>query len=109
MSWAYGDLGVTSHLVAPGPADTERLHGIARARAEKEGVSFEIMLDRMRADSAIGAFTSVESVAWSIALLLDPRADALAGSTMRLDGGRRHASAEARRVGNECVSTCRSR
>src|SRR3546814_7331299 len=50
MSWAYGELGVTSHLVAPGPADTERLHGIARARAEKEGVSFEIMLDRMRAE-----------------------------------------------------------
>src|SRR3546814_14475952 len=95
MSWAYGELGVTSHLVAPGPADTERLHGIARARAEKEGVSFEIMLDRMRADSAIGAFTSVESVAWSIALLLDPRADAL--------------RSEERRVGKECVSTCRFR
>ncbi|CAM4316513.1 SDR family oxidoreductase [Novosphingobium lubricantis] len=91
MSWAYGELGVTAHLVAPGPADTERLHGIARARAEKEGVSFDTMLDRMRADSAIGAFTSVESVAWAIALLLDPRADAFAGSTLMLDAGRRHA------------------
>src|SRR3546814_11467116 len=76
MSWAYGELGVTSHLVAPGPADTERLHGIARARAEKEGVSFEIMLDRMRADSTIGPLTSVDCVAWSIAMLPHPAADA---------------------------------
>lgn len=91
MSWAYGEQGITSHLVAPGPADTERLHGIARARAAKEGVGFDEMLDRMRSDSAIGAFTSAESVAWAIALLLDPRADAFAGSTLMLDAGRRHA------------------
>lgn len=91
MSWAYGEAGITAHLVAPGPADTERLRGIARARAEKEGVTFEAMMDRMRADSAIGAFTDPASVAWAITLLLDPRADAMAGSALMLDAGRRHA------------------
>ena len=90
MSWAYGEVGVTAHLVAPGPADTERLRGIARARAEKEGVSFDTMMDRMRSDSAIGAFTDPASVGWAIALLLDPRADAMAGSALMLDAGRRH-------------------
>lgn len=89
-SWAYGAQGVTAHLVAPGPADTERLRGIARMRAEKEGTSFEAMMDAMRAESAIGAFTDPASVAWMVAMLLDPRADALAGSALMLDAGRRH-------------------
>lgn len=90
MSWAYGDLGVTAHLVAPGPADTERLRGIARARAVAEGMSFDAMMDRMRGESAIGSFTDPASVAWAIASLLDPRADAFAGSALMLDAGRRH-------------------
>lgn len=90
MSWAYGELGVTAHLVAPGPADTERLRGIARMRAEKAGTSFEAMMDTMRAESAIGAFTDPASVAWMVVMLLDPRADALAGSALMLDAGRRH-------------------
>lgn len=90
MSWAYGERGVTAHLVAPGPADTERLRGIANARAAAEGVSFDDMMQRMRSDSAIGSFTDPASVGWMIAALLDPRADALAGSALMLDAGRRH-------------------
>lgn len=91
MSWAYGESGITAHLIAPGPADTERLRSIARARADKEGVSFDVMMDRMREDSAIGAFTDPAAIAWAIALLLDPRADAMAGSALMLDAGRRRA------------------
>lgn len=89
-SWAYGPMGVTAHLVAPGPADTERLRGIARMRAEKAGVSFEAMMDSLRGESAIGAFTDPASVAWAVTALLDPRADAFAGSALMLDAGRRH-------------------
>jgi hypothetical protein len=43
----------------------------------------------MRAESAIGAFTRVEQVAWAVGLLLAPEADALAGSTLFMDAGRR--------------------
>ena len=43
----------------------------------------------MRGESAIGAFTTVEQIAWAIALLLAPEADALAGSTLFMDAGRR--------------------
>nr|ART90065.1 3-oxoacyl-[acyl-carrier protein] reductase [uncultured bacterium] len=47
------------------------------------------MLEQMRGESAIGAFTTVEQIAWSVGLLLDPNADALAGSTLFMDAGRR--------------------
>ncbi len=88
-SWAYGPRGVTAHLVAPGPADTERLRRVAGARGERDGISADAVLDEMRAESAIGAFTTVEQIAWAIEMLLAPEADALAGGTLFMDAGRR--------------------
>ena len=88
-SWAYGEKGVTAHLVAPGPADTDRLRRVATGRGERDGISADAVLDQMRAESAIGAFTTVEQIAWAIELLLAPEADALAGGTLFMDAGRR--------------------
>lgn len=89
LSWAYGARGVTAHLLAPGPADTDRLRRVAAARAQREGHSTEVVLETMRGESAIGAFTTVEQVAWAISMLTAPEADALAGSTLFMDAGRR--------------------
>lgn len=89
LSWAYGPRGITAHLVAPGPADTERLRRVAGARAEREASDTEAVLAEMRAESAIGAFTTVEQIAWAVATLLAPEADALAGGTLFMDAGRR--------------------
>lgn len=89
LSLAYGSRGITAHLLSPGPVDTERLHRIAGAIATRENLAVESVLDSMRGQSPIGAFTTVEQVAWAVGLLLDPEADALAGSTLFLDAGRR--------------------
>jgi short-subunit dehydrogenase len=89
LSWAYGERGVTAHLLAPGPVDTERLQRVAAERARLSGTSTNTVLNEMRAESAIGAFATVGQVAWAIATLLAPEADALAGSTLFLDAGRR--------------------
>lgn len=89
LSWAYGPRGITSHLVAPGPADTERLRRVAVARGEQDGITADAVLDQMRAESAIGAFTTPEQIAWAISLLVAPEADALAGGTLFMDAGRR--------------------
>lgn len=88
-SWAYGSRGVTTHLIAPGPADTDRLRRVAVTRGERDGISAKAVLDEMRAESAIGAFTTVEQIAWAIEMLLAPEADALAGGTLFMDAGRR--------------------
>lgn len=89
FSWAYGERGVTAHLIAPGPADTERLRRVADARAARDGISAEQVLQEMRKESAIGAFTTVEQIAWGVETLLAPEADALAGGTLFMDAGRR--------------------
>lgn len=89
LSLALGPRGVTSHVIAPGPADTERLRKVAAPRAQMAGCDIEDILAEMRAESSIGAFTTPEQVAWAVDLLLDPEADAMTGSTLMLDSGRR--------------------
>lgn len=89
LNLAYGERGITAHTVAPGPADTERLHRIAGERAKQRGIGVEAVLAEMLQESAIRAFTTPEQVAWAIALLLAPEADAFAGSTLMMDAGRR--------------------
>lgn len=89
LSLAYGGRGITAHTVVPGPADTERLHRVAASRAEQRGCTTDEVLDELRAESSLGALTTPEQVAWAIALLLDPEADAMTGSALMLDAGRR--------------------
>lgn len=89
LSLAYGSRGVTAHLLAPGPADTERLRRVARDRAAQRGTSVEQVLEEMCQESSIGALTTPQQVAWAVSLLLAPEADALTGSAMMLDSGRR--------------------
>lgn len=89
LNLAYGEKGITANLLAPGPADTDRLRNVAAKRAERAGKSLEDVLDDMRNESAIKAFTTPEQVAWMVVNMLAPEADALAGSSLMLDAGRR--------------------
>lgn len=89
LSLAYGARGITAHLVAPGPADTERLRRVAAERARQRGIGLDAVLDEMRAESSTGSFTTPDQVAWAVQMLLDPAADAMTGSTLMLDSGRR--------------------
>lgn len=92
LSLAYGERGITAHLVAPGPADTERLRRVAVERARLQGSTVEEVLNSMKAESSIGAFTEPGHVAWALEVLLAPEASAMTGSSLMLDAGRRHGS-----------------
>jgi NAD(P)-dependent dehydrogenase (short-subunit alcohol dehydrogenase family) len=89
LSLAYGERGISAHLVAPGPADTERLRRVAADRARLDCTSVEAVLDTMRAESSLGAFTEPGQVAWALEMLLAPEAAAMTGSSLMLDAGRR--------------------
>jgi len=89
LSLAYGERGITAHLVAPGPADTERLRRVAADRARLQGTTVEAVLDAMKAESSLGVFTEPGQVAWALEILLAPEASAMTGSSLMLDAGRR--------------------
>ncbi len=89
-SWLYGERGITAHMLAPGPAETPRLRAVAQARADRDGLSVDQVLEQMASESTLKELTPVESIAWGVSTLLDPRARAMAGSTLFMDSGRRH-------------------
>lgn len=89
LSLAYGKRGITAHMIAPGPADTERLRLVAADRARMQGTTVEAVLDGMRAESSLGVFTEPGQVAWALEMLLAPEAAAMTGSSLMLDAGRR--------------------
>ena len=89
LSLAYGERGITAHLVAPGPADTERLRRVAADRARLQGTTVEAVLDSMKGESSLHAFTEPGQVAWALEILLAPEASAMTGSSLMLDAGRR--------------------
>jgi NAD(P)-dependent dehydrogenase (short-subunit alcohol dehydrogenase family) len=89
LSMAYGPRGITAHTIVPGPADTERLRRVAATRAEQRQCSTEEVLDEMRAESSLGILSTPEQIAWAVTLLLAPEADAMTGSSLMLDAGRR--------------------
>lgn len=89
LSLAYGPRGITAHTIVPGPADTERLRRVAATRAEQRNCSMDDVLDEMRAESSLGILSTPEQIAWAVTLLLAPEADAMTGSSLMLDAGRR--------------------
>jgi len=89
LSMAYGARGITAHTIVPGPADTDRLRRVAATRAEQRHCSAEDVLDEMRAESSLGILSTPEQIAWAVTLLLAPEADAMTGSSLMLDAGRR--------------------
>jgi NAD(P)-dependent dehydrogenase (short-subunit alcohol dehydrogenase family) len=89
LSLALGPRGITAHTIVPGPADTDRLHKVAATRAAQRGVDVATVLEELKAESSLGELTTPEQVAWAVEMLLDPRANAMTGSALMLDSGRR--------------------
>ncbi len=85
----YGPRGITAHLVAPGPVDTPRLRGLCEQAAAERGVSVVQVLAERAAESPLGRLVTPTEVAWAVAVLLAPEADALDGATLALDIGAR--------------------
>lgn len=85
----YGPRGITAHLVAPGPLETERLRNIAAATAKEHGTDIDTVLSEYRGHSPLERLTTVREVAWAVTMLLQPEAQALHGATIALDSGSR--------------------
>jgi short-subunit dehydrogenase len=91
LSRALGDRGVTCHVVAPGPVQTERLQSLMVDAAAARGVSEATILEEFKVRSPIGHIVTADEVAWAVDTLLAPEARALAGGTLLLDAGQRTA------------------
>lgn len=91
LSDGYGRRGVSTHLVSPGPVDTDRIRKLAADSARQKDESAEEILDGWRKESTFGELISLDQVAWAVSLLLDDEADCMHGGVLYMDGGRRKA------------------
>ncbi|MGW5237488.1 SDR family NAD(P)-dependent oxidoreductase [Monashia sp. NPDC004114] len=99
LSWLLGHDGITVNLVEPGIVWTEghtRMDGKSRAesrsedlarRAEREGVSYDEMDRRARAELVIGRRIEPDDVASVVVFLSSTLTGALTGETILVDGG----------------------
>lgn len=89
LAHLYGPKGVTVHTIQPGPVDTPRLRNIAKVRADERGKTVEEFLAEYVSESSLGRLVEIDQIVWMAEQLLAPEADALHGSVLAADGGRR--------------------
>jgi NAD(P)-dependent dehydrogenase (short-subunit alcohol dehydrogenase family) len=89
-SLVFGPLGITTHTISPGPADTPRLRRIVEAVAAERGQTFDEVWAEYERRNSLGRLPTVDEIAWAVDVLLSPQADLMHGSVLKLDGGAAH-------------------
>lgn len=82
-----GGSGITVNCVCPGYTATDRLHELARSKAEREGVAAEAILAGWSSHAPIGRLLKPEEVAAAVVFLCSERASGITGVSLPVDGG----------------------
>lgn len=83
-----GPFGITVNNVLPGYTRTERLEQIIATRAEKQGLSPELVETEMRAEVPLARFAEARETAEAVAFLASEAAGYITGVSLPVDGGR---------------------
>jgi 3-oxoacyl-[acyl-carrier protein] reductase len=88
MAKTIASQGITVNNVCPTYTTlTERVEALARARAEREGISYDKVLDVYRQQVAARRLGKPEEIAALVAFLASERAAFITGTTIQIDGG----------------------
>ncbi|HEX9827062.1 MAG TPA: SDR family oxidoreductase, partial [Flavobacteriaceae bacterium] len=88
LSIELGEFGITVNNILPGFTETERLNEIIKAKAQKEGTSFEEMAEIMKSYAPVKRFAKPEETANAIVFLVSEAASYINGINLPVDGGR---------------------
>jgi len=80
-------LGITVNNVLPGYTLTDRVRGLARTQAEKEGATVDEMLARMQEAIPMKRLGKPEDVGDLVAFLASEQAGYITGASIQIDGG----------------------
>jgi len=83
-----GEFGITVNNVLPGFTDTERLSEILKIRAEKQNLSEEKVIEKMKKTVPLGRFAEPKELGMAVAFLASPAASYISGTNLVVDGGR---------------------
>jgi 3-oxoacyl-[acyl-carrier protein] reductase len=79
--------GITVNNILPGFTRTQRVEELAKATAEREGISVEEVTNRQRASIPMGRLGEPREFAALAAFLASDRASYITGTSIQVDGG----------------------
>lgn len=79
--------GITVNCVCPGPILTDRTDELAKARAEREGISYDEAVSAMGQLTGMKRIGHVDEFGPAVAFLASEQASFITGVSLRVDGG----------------------
>lgn len=79
--------GITVNNILPGYTRTQRVEELAKASAQREGISIEEVMNRQKASIPIGRLADPREIAALAAFLASERASYITGTSIQVDGG----------------------
>jgi len=79
--------GITVNNILPGYTRTQRVEELAKATAEREGISFDEVMNRQKASIPMGRLGEPREFAALAAFLASERASYITGTSIQVDGG----------------------
>lgn len=79
--------GITVNNILPGFTRTQRVEELAKATAEREGISIDDVMNRQRASIPMGRLGEPREFAALAAFLASDRASYITGTSIQVDGG----------------------
>lgn len=91
LSKEVASFGITANTVLPGVIHTDRIVNLRKAKAERDGTSLELEMDKTAKTIPLGRLGKPEELASLVAFLASPKASYITGVNIPVDGGMRHA------------------
>jgi 3-oxoacyl-[acyl-carrier protein] reductase len=79
--------GITVNNILPGFTRTQRVEELAKATAEREGISIDEVMNRQTASIPMGRLGEPREFAALAAFLASDRASYITGTSIQVDGG----------------------
>lgn len=87
LSDQLGPAGITVNIIHPGVVDTEHIHDLYAKEAQKQGLTpAEVEANYVKV-TPIRRVLQAEEIGWLVAFLASPKAGAITGESVGIDGG----------------------